>query len=391
MSISDSVPPPTTHPDPGWSDLQRRILRAIATNGPQSRADLSRTLGVMRSTVGDPVQALLAQGALRERMRPDPGDRVVRAGRPGKHVELDPAFCSFLGVDVGVGHVHVVRTDFQNAVVARARADMDPTNQDPGAVAAVARRLIAQVCARPRPETGIMVSLPGIVDRTGSVRRVPPLGWYDVAFAALLADTPGADDMITLDNDANVFSAAYLTRPGADVAENALFVWLDEGIGGAIVVNGRTAFGNDGFSGEIGHITVSPRAGQPRARLEDIAGRNALLARHADLGGQVDGIPDLLARHTAGQATAIQVLDEWATALAEGLSSLTSVLNPGEIVFGGPMTPVLEHALPRLRDLYAQSLMPGTPVPDWKVLPSDPDQLAIGCCLLLRTRMFDLS
>lgn len=392
MSMIESQPPLTAPGDEPavWSDIQRRVLRMIASEGAHSRAELARALGVMRSTVGDPVQDLLNRGALRDQGSPQPGQRAVRAGRPGKRVELAPGFCAFIGVDVAVGHVHVVRTDFQNAITAEARKDMAPADQDPETVVTVARSLIAQVSTA-QPPVGVMVALPGIVDRSGTVRRVPPLGWQDVDFAALLADVAPAPGMITLENDANVFSAADLTHPVAKPIENALFLWMDHGIGGAVVANGRPTFGNDGFGGEIGHITVSPRPGQPRARLEDIAGREALLTRYADLGGDVRDIPTLLSRDADGDRAAVQVLDEWAAALADGLGSLTSVLNPGEIVFGGPMTPVLNHALPRLRAQYHQALMPGTPVPDWRVQPTSRDDLAKGCCLLLRNAMFDAS
>lgn len=390
MSISEFTTSSVRAPHNGhaWSDLQRRILRTVAQDGPQSRADLARALGVMRSTVGEPVHVLLQEGTLREHESVVQDVAVTRAGRPGTRLELDPLFCSFVGVEVGIGRVHVVRTDFQNCVVARAHRDIAPDDLSPAMACQAVCDLIETLGDAPLGADGIMVSIPGIVDRSGTVRRVLPIGWQNVPFAGMLTRALDYPDIIPLENDANVFSEAYLAHVGADRIQNALFVWLDEGIGGAVVANGQPAFGSDGFGGEIGHITVSPSPDARRNRLENIAGRAALLRRNAELGGTACDITRLLQHRAGGQMAATRALDEWVGAMADGLANLTSVLNPSDIVFGGPLIPVLSKELARLRDTYLGCLMPGTPAPTWHLAQTDADHIALGCCVLLRNQMF---
>lgn len=366
------------------NETEAGILQALAFGGPQSRASLARHLGVMRSTVGPRVARLLEQGLIRlaepaTGPRPAPG-----VGRPGTTVELNPEYCHFVGVDVSVGHVRVMLADLQCHARVFNEVSLTLAEQTPERVADLIVMMVTAVTEGYDDVAGITISVPGIVTRDGVVVRVPLLNWQDVPLRDMVAVKLARYGTITLENDANAFARAEMIRDPARVGSAAVVFWMDAGIGGGIVSEGHLLLGNTGRAGEVGHIFVSPRPGENSRRLEDVAGRIALLGRNRELGGKASTISEFLDERRRRRPAAAQVTEEWVGAMAEGLSSLTSVLNPEALIFSGPMTVVLRQVEAELSEMLAKRLLHGTSKPRIEWRDHDHKTIARSCTYALR-------
>lgn len=368
------------------SDAEVDLLRALQRYGRQSRAELSRRLQVQRSTATKIVRHLLEAGTVRE--VEEAGDVSHRgAGRPGQGIELSPDHIHFLGAEVGVGYVRVLRMDLLGQVRATGSEKVSIADQSPEQTADICLRLLED-CAENAPRLGgLAIALPGIVRRDGTVVRVPKLGWRDIPFKEILRPHTNRFGPLSLENDANAFAMGELIRHGYGEREFALFVYIVSGVGGAIVDRGTFLTGQSGLAGEFGHVYVRRKGldgSLPTERLEEIAGIDALFARYRFLGGTGESLEDLVSDLAIGAAPATRTIEEWISALAQALAGLTSILNPQRILIGGPLADLLEQVRDPLVDELRALTMHGTPTPQIDISHTAENAVILGCAEIQR-------
>src|SRR6185436_10573664 len=100
------------------------------------------------------------------------------------------------------------------------------------------------------------IAIPGLVNRQTD-RVVASKDFPATVRANLHEELQGATGLrFELENDAN--AAAYGEyKIGAGRGSRDLFyITIGEGIGGAIILDGKLWTGSSGFAGEVGHITI---------------------------------------------------------------------------------------------------------------------------------------
>jgi predicted NBD/HSP70 family sugar kinase len=368
------------------SETEATVLQVLSDGAPRSRAELSREMGVTRSTVGAPTARLLDLGILRfaDPAEPQPAEGTRRFGRPGERLELTPYFCFFVGVEITFGTIRVALMNLLGEVVEFRDLRMSPTEQTPEAVMATVEREVTDLIGRRSDVAGLAVSVPGVVTDEGMVLRAPTLRWRDVPLTTHLQATFSDIDLLQVCNDASLYAAAFSSRFPDRLGKNAIVAWLDTGIGGGLVTNGMVVSGNSGLAGEIGHMLSSVGNKTGIQRLEDIAGSWALLSRNAELGGKARTISDLLDEHRAGHPATIEAFADWSQAIAEALTNMAGLTDPGVMLFSGPMAAVLQYMEAETFEAYSSMLQYGTPPAQWRIQPSDEKTLVKSGAVLLR-------
>ncbi|MEM1431584.1 MAG: ROK family transcriptional regulator [Pseudomonadota bacterium] len=358
--------------------FEAAMLEVIAKTGPQSRAELGRATGITRATAGTLVARLLDKGILQHSQMP--GDvRQRPVGRPGELVSLNPDYKHVIGVDAGIGFVQALRMNLQGDVVAERRVETRAADRAPERLARLIADLVRDVADGARAFGGVSVAIPGIVTREGHVMRAPFLDWHDVPFLDLIAGDLAPFGALSLENDANALAMGQVIRGTVSPDDMNIFFSMDVGVGGSIVRGGVLMDGQSGLAGEFGHIFVHPSTGGAAVRLENVIGRRAVLDRYAELGGQARDLEAFLAALDAGETTARALQAEWIEVLAQALATITSVLNPGCIAFGGSLTALLDRSLPELDAAYQGLLMHGTVKPRFVLADSAQHSVALGC------------
>ncbi|MBU7597042.1 ROK family protein [Streptomyces sp. P38-E01] len=198
------------------------------------------------------------------------------------------------------------------------------------------------------------VAVPGILDEAaGVVRYAANLGWRDLPIRALLGERLGVP--VALGHDVRTGGLAEGRLGAGEGVDRFLFVPLGTGIAGAIGLDGRIEPGAHGGAGEIGHVVVRP--GGPRCGcgqygcLEAIASAAAVGRAWAAASGE----PDATAEHAAlavaaGDPRAEKVWAEAVDALATGLVTALTLLDPRTIVVGGGLAEAGETLFAPLRE-----------------------------------------
>jgi predicted NBD/HSP70 family sugar kinase len=339
-----------------------RVLTALADGRPRSRADLTRSTGLARATVGSVLADLDAEGLVDDAGTTSPSGEGP-LGRPARTVALRPDAAFVVGVDIARDHLRCVLCDLTGTAV----HDTGPVEFDiegrPRETLDRAAELVraAAAGAGDRPLLGVGVGIASPVDRhTGALRSEGILpGWAGVELVPELGAVVPAP--VGVVNDANAGLLAESRLGAARGVADVVYVRLSAGIGAGVICDGRVVSGTGGLAGELGHVTVRPdglvcRCGN-RGCLETVASPQ-YLARllTASFGSPVtsEQVVDLLRSGHRGTA---RVVAEAGEAVGQALAQAVMILNPALVVVGGELAEAGEVLFDPMRRAIEQNAL----------------------------------
>ncbi len=204
------------------------------------------------------------------------------------------------------------------------------------------------------PAAAAGIAVPGIVDTArGTAVYAANLGWRDVPLRALLGERLGGIP-VALGHDVRTGGLAEGRIGAGRGADRFLFVPLGTGIAGAIGIDGAVEAGAHGFAGEIGHIVVRPGgAACPCGQhgcLERYASAAAVGAAWAAASGNPKADAADCARAVEfGDPDAERVWEDAVGALADGLVTALTLLDPRVLIIGGGLAEAGETLFSPLR------------------------------------------
>ncbi|MBT8224320.1 MAG: ROK family transcriptional regulator [Dactylosporangium sp.] len=356
---------------PSQEEIRRHnlgvLLRSVHVHGATSRAELTASLGLNRSTIGALTAELAAAGLVTEEIPRDRG----RAGRPSLVVRPVSQMVYVLAFAIEADRVTAARVGLGGLVLDRVEA---PRRPGPGPLDEVVAPLAAfarQMChAAPEGSrhigTGAAIT-PIVRDRDGQVRPRAYGSWADDPLSTALAEAVGqatrSDSPITRLGTADLAALAEHTRGVALGCANVVYLHGDAGIGGSIVAAGRPLTGHGGNGGEVGHMVVNP-AGKPcgcgsRGCWETEVGEQALLvAAGRQIGTGAPGVSavlDAAGRGDAEAQAAVRQVGDW---LGFGVANLVNIFNPEMVVFGGTLREIYLASAAQVRSRLNRTGLP---------------------------------
>ncbi|MDF5756984.1 ROK family transcriptional regulator [Spongiactinospora sp. TRM90649] len=224
----------------------RLVLDLLVEHGSLTAPQLRALTGLSRPTVSDLIERLQVNGLI-EVTGESGGDR---RGPNARLYGVVAARAHVAGVDVRRDVVHVSVADITGGVVGTATRPLsgDPPSDLPSLIAATIAR-----AAGSRALRAVVAGVPGLVDpRTGDLQGVSEVpGWGPGSLAALrhLLDVP-----VILENDVNLVAVAEHAEGVAEGRDDFVLLWLDEGLGSAVVLGGRLRRGVSGGAGEVSFL-----------------------------------------------------------------------------------------------------------------------------------------
>ncbi|MER7919389.1 MULTISPECIES: ROK family protein [unclassified Streptomyces] len=262
-----------------------------------------------------------------------------------------------IALDVGGTGMKAALVGDDGALLHRARRATGRERGPDAVVAGIldfAAELYAYGTEHHGPPAAAGIAVPGIVDEEhGTAVYAANLGWKDVPLRELLAQRLGVP--VALGHDVRTGGLAEGRIGAGRGADRFLFVPLGTGIAGAIGIDGRVESGAHGFAGEIGHVVVRPGGtlcpcGQ-RGCLERYASAAAVSEAWAAAGGDPDAdAADCARAVAAGDPDARKVWQEAVDALADGLVTALTLLDPRTLIIGGGLAEAGEVLFQPLRD-----------------------------------------
>ena len=231
----------------------RRFLHALRGNGPMSRSDLARHLGMSKVTVSSIANDLLKRGVVCEA-----GVSAHRVGRRAALLDLGPQLGVVAAVDVDSQTISARLADLRGEPIKDVRRG---TPDDLGSLVALVASILIEAagsCGRNVQDIWhVKIAVPASVEPTGvvSFAGVPKYIEGSLLLTQLQAMLPGVG--ISLVNDMNAASIGE-GRCGA-ARRWSKFAYLGvrrSGTGMGLVLNGRLYKGAYGRAGEIGLLQL---------------------------------------------------------------------------------------------------------------------------------------
>ncbi|MEW1546092.1 ROK family protein [Streptomyces tsukubensis] len=198
------------------------------------------------------------------------------------------------------------------------------------------------------------VAIPGIVDsEQGIAVYAANLGWRDVPMRDLLSRRLRGIP-VALGHDVRTGGLAEGRIGAGRGIDRFLFVPLGTGIAGAIGIAGTIEAGAHGYAGEIGHVVVRPDGpdcgcGQ-RGCLETLASASAVTRAWAEASGDpYADAADCAKAVESGDPKATAVWQDAVDALAAGLVTALTLLDPRTLIIGGGLAEAGETLFTPLR------------------------------------------
>lgn len=355
------------------NDLHYAIAQTVRDQGPVSRAQIARALGVSPSTIGRSVDYLLEQHILEEVGT----SATTRAGRPSILLCFKPDTGSVITVDLRLTEGHAALTNFAGDILSRAVRDI-AVEGVPESIAELAGLIQELVDAADpaRPLRAIVVGAPSLVDaRDGVIEWAPSLGWKDVPLQQILEERFGLP--VLLENDVNLAALGEFWRgAGQTVRNNMVFVSVGTGIGAGIITDGKLYKGATNAAGEVAYFITDVKILRDNAMqiadLENRVGRAGLIrmaqivaqryptSQLADLLYREQGqirTSDILQLAEMGDQAARVIFNELVEILTIVTCNIAVLLDPEMIVLGGPSDWKWDRLIPEIQHYIGASLL----------------------------------
>lgn len=342
-----------------------RILGALRDHGALSRAQLAPLVGLSRTTLSEITAVLLERGAIIV-AETDSLTRVGR-GRPAERLALDPAAGQFLGIDFGHERVHAAVADASHTIIASGSADY-PRGTGWTTRIDAAFDVLDDLTGRTGVHYGALqgagIGVPAPVVRAAGPDGVAgQVAASDQSMIELIetAFLERFDASLLIDNNTQFAALAEAAWGEGSGVNDLVYLRLSHGCGGGLVVGGQLVAGDNGFAGEIGHITVDtdgvPCGCGKRGCLETIAALPAVIARCAEIG--VRTAADLAAAATTGEPVALDALGDAGESTGRVLAAVATALAPREVVIGGPVVALHPVLLQRAEEAFEREVLAG--------------------------------
>ncbi|MDZ7269472.1 MAG: ROK family transcriptional regulator [candidate division KSB1 bacterium] len=330
-----------------------RVLRTIFEAGPISRAKVARRLNLSRAAVTLITQKLVKHGLLTTVGK---GASTERGGRREVLLAISPRAGFILAAQLE-------RNFFRFGLLDSNARHLDQETQHYALgtpPAQVLDRLIKGMQRMLRSHRvpadrilGMGVGLPGILDyEQGCLREAYTLqGWQDFPVQRHLSEALAVP--VHLENDVKAVTLGEFQFGTGRLVRDLICLWVEDGIGAGIIVNGQLLRGATSSAGEIGYNELPLNQAGGRSLLitpqqhdwGDILSHSNL--KEAVARGREDGwatslpanceVADIIAAAESGDPLALHLLKDFGRLLGTVCVNLIYAFNPPLMILHGPL------------------------------------------------------
>jgi glucokinase len=319
------------------SSAQKVLTFLLDQDEPVTRPEVALACQLSRPTVFS-AMARLADLRLVHEI----GQRSGMPGRSASLFELRASAALVAGVDIGGSNLRVALSDARGTVLAETRQATSGlggrhiVEQVVDLIKALSEGTIYARAAL----TCVAVSVPGVVAADGStVHYAWNIGQpdpYDIR-------TPleaSLEAHVVLDNNVNLAALGEQWQGAAQLLRTFAVIAVGAGVGAGIVHDGQLLRGAHGGAGEVAFLPLHRSHQRPRTAAPDEAGGLVLLQEAQARAGWAANIAptsvqELFARAAAGEAPALELVEEESQRIAAIAVSLCAIIDPQMVILTG--------------------------------------------------------
>ena len=310
-----------------------RILNYVINNQITSKAEVSKNLNLSMPTVLSNINDLIAKGIIIET-----GEYESTGGRKAKSIGINPSYRYSVGIVITANHVGIVLVNLKYEIVKfrRVRMKFSPDASYCQDLSVLTSEFLKDTEYQDRI-LGIGISIPGIISQKAHLlikSHALQLENYSLSFLEQAFDLP-----VYFENDAN----AAMMAEDMNRYKNAIYLSLNNTLGGAFCIGGKLFQGENQKAGEFGHMILVPGGRKCYCGKKGCA--DAYCAASA-LTDEINSLETFMEQLKSGDEAAEEKWCEYLDMLAVLISNLRMAYDM-DIILGGEVGGYLaEHMLP---------------------------------------------
>ncbi|WP_068674194.1 ROK family protein [Oceanobacillus sp. Castelsardo] len=315
------------------------VLEKIIENSPISRADIASSTGLNKGTVSSLVNELLEEQLIYES-----GPGKSSGGRRPVMLLFNQVAGYSIGIDLGVNYILGVLTDLKGNICSEKKVSFNNLTYEEilDKLFKIIDSLISSTTSSPYGIVGIGIGVPGVVDSYKKILLAPNLNWRNVDLKAVLVEKYNIP--VIIENEANAGAYGEKKFGVGKNHNNIVYVSVGIGIGVGLILNGNLYSGNNGFSGELGHMTIEVNGTKcscgNQGCWELYASEKSLLldAKRSDLQNTEDfSLETIIDRANSGESDSIHLFEKTGKYLGVGINNIINIFNPEQVIIGNRM------------------------------------------------------
>lgn len=192
------------------------------------------------------------------------------------------------------------------------------------------------------------IGTPGTIDpETGLLKNSNSQCLNGMPIQKDLAKT--LDKVILIQNDANCFALAETllgsVKDQYPDAKNVFGIIIGTGVGGGVIIDGKTVYGSQGIGGEWGHTIVTDDGDEcycgKKGCVESVISGRALQIYYNKISGKNLTFEEIYAKKDIDNH-AKETFERLITYFGKGLSNVINIIDPDIIVLGGGLSNIDE-------------------------------------------------
>lgn len=350
------------------------VLATLRIAGPLSAPELSKRIGLSKTTVGKIIVALQELQFVESAGK---GESSEEGGKRPVLFKFNVARGYAVAIHIAPTRLTVAIADLSGSIVARSAVDIHENENLPVVVGAVARSIgsiLDDLGIGTDKIIGIGVGAHGITDVESGISLFSPHfpSWgVNVPLKTLIAEAIGYSGPVEVDNQIRFQAYAELRSGVAQGYEDVVVIEGGEGLVAGIIEGGTVRRGVHRLAGEIGHMPLDPYDQEICACgacgcFEILVSCSRVVSRYEALSGHRSnnpGGPDklraLFKAASQGDKAAWSCLDESASWFARGLANIILVADPEIMIFQGLYAEAGADFLDMIKRHLAKLAVPG--------------------------------
>ena len=227
-----------------------QILERVMKNPKVSRTDLANQLELTPAAISKAIKKLIGQGIIKE-------NEYLRStgGRPRMTLNVNKEYKKIIGINLGVGFMNIVVSHLDGEIIQIRQRKFAFKTQEK--VLELLYEGISEVIEKfgVKSIIGMGLATHGLVDRKkGTVIFSPHFKWKKLEIRKELEKKFNL--RVIVENDVRAMLTAEHMYGCAGNMKNFMMLYIRNGVGSAIFLNGKIFEGSNCGAGEIGHFIV---------------------------------------------------------------------------------------------------------------------------------------
>lgn len=314
---------------------KKLILNFIRKNGPVSRADIARCLGMSFPAVSSNIKALIDSNYLYEI---GAGDNAL--GRKSTLITFNSCRGYVIGIDIGRYRIRTSLSNISGDIIESAVTEID-TKKEANEIINQLIQLVDGLLSKSKIDKQkvlcISVGIPGIIDKnTGFIHLAP--------FINTLSETQIRDNLsrycncpVLIESSMKYGAIGEKWKGIGQGYKNIIYLNYSIGLGCALILDGQLYRGATGAAGEIGYMVVDKKNLRIHYNevgvLESLVSGNYLNNELAD--NSFDGGIERLIKSYKSDSFSTNLLNKISDYVGIMLINISSLVNPELIILSG--------------------------------------------------------